>query len=368
MLYIRTMASSMNGSDVLDPKLLSAMIFATITLEAELKQLNSHRAHHMHSISSPSCHQPQNLTCLKTNNPHPWCHIHRKHQCIRLYRHVTKCDRDTSAMSDLMLSASPTDRDDEDEWEAGTMEIPAFQLPPSFTDTGTQTDTPPAVICTFSTIGVHVQTVKPSVITLPAPTPRNTPSWQPPTLPATSSYGLIHDRTPHILATVFPYQASCDARISALLWGSETDPRCHILDSLPAEYKVFIHILWMIARLFPDTEEMVFRPLLIPTICKVVEDWLEYQMAIGVFCWWHEGVLGSSYGRPLYGGGHLCEDFRRVQNISDLLLDFRDLFVDYISNRIISPTTSTCHEPHWLIPTLPTSTNLSMNGVTTIIY
>jgi hypothetical protein len=28
-------------------------------------------------------------------------------------------------------------------------------------------------------------------------------------------------------------------------------------------------------------------------------------------------------------------------------------FVDYISNRIFSPATSTCHESRWLIPTLP---------------
>lgn len=78
----------------------------------------------------------------------------------------------------------------------------------AFTDTGIQTEPIPVLVTTSSTVAVQTDTPP---VPVPPPIPRTTPSQQPPTLPAPSLYDVIHNRTPHVLAAVFPYHEARNA-------------------------------------------------------------------------------------------------------------------------------------------------------------
>jgi hypothetical protein len=80
---------------------------------------------------------------------------------------------------------------------------------------------------------------------------------------------------------VFPYQKTRNARISALVWGSDRDHRQLVLETLPPEYKVFLHMLLLVAYPFPNTLEPIFGPPLVLVISQIVEDWLDFQVRQG---------------------------------------------------------------------------------------
>jgi hypothetical protein len=56
-----------------------------------------------------------------------------------------------------------------------------------------------------------------------------------------------------------------------------------VLETLPPEYKVFLHILLLIAYPFPDTQDPIFGPPLVSVIGKIIENWLDFQVRQGAF-------------------------------------------------------------------------------------